>query len=247
MPTTITTIQTRVLSVMKDVRPELTQVADGDLALAIKAALAQMQQLRPRKVTELIDGADAFDYALTGDDAVLDDGEWQLGMSAVDELLFPYAATDQRPPRLIDGDDYAVITTHEGTFLRFLLAVPTAAQKFLLSYTTVHVVDADGSTLNLVDEEPLVHLAAAYGFRKMAAIAAGKLDKAISADASDRGAEADQYLKLATMLEKVYEKLLGGSGDDEEGAAIGVGAAIGTETAFSNQGTSPFFFHGRRK
>lgn len=235
---TIADYRARVLSVVQDTRPELTQTAiTGDIDRAILAALAQFQQARPRERVVQVTGTGTFDYALDGGSPIVSD--WKPGLSAVVELIYPWATTDQRPPRL-EADDYAEIVTNVGRYLRFLNAQPSTAEKFLLTYSTVHTVDASSSTVNEADEEALIQLSAAHTFRKLAAVDSTKIDSQIQADSANR-TMAEVYLTLARHHESVYKTLMGG-GD----VPVGVGVALDSDPSFQDQGRSPLLFHSTR-
>lgn len=238
---TIATFRTMVLSIVKTQLTDTGQLditAGGDVDLAIAAALKQHQKIRPYKPVVEITGTGAFDYSLTATSPIVAD--WKPGFSRVDELVFPYVSTDQRPTAL-DDDEFAVIGLPAGYYLRFTQAIPSTAQKFLLTYTTPHVVNVSGSTIPEVDEEAVAQLAAAHTFRKLAAYVTNTVEGAISADSVNRS-KTDLYLSLASKHEKVWLSLIEG-----EAAAIGVGVAVDSDPSFADAFGTQLFFHNTRR
>lgn len=239
---TIATFRTMVLSIVKTQLTDTGQLdtaAGGDVDSAIAAALKQHQKIRPYVPVAEITGTGAFRYSLTAASPIV--SNWKLNFSRVVELLFPYAATDQRPTALDEGDDFAVVGLPDGLYLHFTQAIPTAAQKFLLTYTSPHVVNASTSTVPEVEEEAVAQLAAAHTFRKLAAYVTNTVEGAISADSVNRS-KTDLYLSLAGKAEKVWLALIEG-----EAAAVGVGVAVDSDPSFADQFGTQLFFHNTRR
>lgn len=225
---------------VKGVRVKDTSIqplADADYDAATLSALNEYQRKRPRERVAQVTGTGSFDYQIDGGAPVL--AGYLDGFSAVKEVWFPYLTTDQ-VPNALEPDEWCVIRTPSGLFLRFLADAPTSPDKFAATYTTPHTLDGSTSTIPTSDDEALADLSASYAFLMLASPAAGETSNAINADTMNRLTKVSEYKRLSQSYRDAYNEKLGVS--SVQSAAQ---ATIEVDRAFPPYGQDRLF-HGKR-
>jgi hypothetical protein len=205
---------------------------------AIVAALAHYQQVRPRQMAELVDGAGVFDYALDGVTPKL--SVWVDGLSAILEIAYPWSATTPIPP-VLDATRYTVVRLSTGLFLRFLDVTPTAPSKFHVLYSSAHVLAEATTSVPAADIEAFADLATAYACEALAGYYSQSTDGSLQADTVAHLSKAQEYRAQAKRWRDAYLAKI--SGDAADSPAAGVGAAA---SVFASTHRDGYFFHGGR-
>lgn len=172
---------------------------------AIGSARAEYENLFPREVVLEITGTGSFDYQITGTPwaAYVD------GRSSITQIRYPVVVGDPAPPR-VDDEDWVVVRTPTGLFLRFLNGLrPSAAQKFWVYFTAQHTLSGAASTVPPADDDALADLAASFACLMLSAYYEQTGDSTIQADAVDRPRRTDTYRALAKQYRETYKEKLG--------------------------------------
>lgn len=232
MPTTLTTIRTKVTGRVRDGASKLDST---NLDVAIAGALAEYQRARPREVSVVVDGAGTFDYTVSSALTAFVEG-----LSQIREIVYPYDATEQAPTAL-ERDQWALVRVNGTLKLRFLSATPTASEDFHVAYTAPHTLDANGSTVWAADEEALADLAASYACEALAGHYQQTSESSLSADSVERRSIADGYRSQAARWRKAYEAKMGAEAADGPAAAV-----VTVPGRLSTPWSERRFFHDRR-
>jgi hypothetical protein len=234
MASNIGDFRTKVGNRIKDAAAKLVQ---ADVDAAIVGALEEYSKARPRERVILLTGTGAFDYLASGLTGFVDG----FAPGGVRSIVYPWDATTPTPT-FLDSDQFGLIRLVAGLTLRFLSARPTAAQQFLVTYTTPHTVDVSTSSVSVADDETLSDLAACYACEALAGFYSQSTDGSISADSVDHRSKADMYRSQAKRWRDAYAAKM--QGDDADEAAFAVSdVPVGS---FSNRPADRLFFHGSR-
>jgi hypothetical protein len=235
MASTLSTIRGKVKPRLQDGAAKLDH---DSLEAAIAGALAHFQQVRPRRLAELVDGAGTFDYALDGVTPKL--SAWKDGLSAILEIVYPWSATTPIPP-VLDATRYAVIRLSTGLFLRFFDVTPTTPSKFHVLYSSAHLLSESASSILDAEVEAFADLATAYACDALASYYSQSTDGSLQADTVAHLTKAQEYRAQAKQWRNAYLAKLGGDAADSPAAGIGAAASV-----FASQQGEDYFFHGRR-
>lgn len=235
MASTLATFVGKLESRIKDGAAKLSEAEKN---AAILAALEEYSKARPYRRAELVTGTAAFDYALEGATPKL--SAWRDTLSAIVSIIYPWSATSAVPP-VLDSDEYAVLRLSTGLVLRFFSATPTAAQQFLVEYTTLHTADATTSTVPTADEEALSDLCAAYACDTLASFYCQATDGSFAADTVAHLSKAQEYRAQAKRWRDAYLAKMGGDSADSPASAAAAVASV-----FPTAQGDRYFFHGGR-
>jgi len=179
---------------------------------AIVEAVKRYSRVRPIEAIQDYPGDGAsFDFALPAG--------WVQDLSTVRSLEYP---AGERPMSILDEADWQFYRSSTSTqVLRLLVFTPTAGQTLRMTWTKPHLVDVSGSTVITQDEEAVANLAAAMGFRQLAASYANTVDASLAADSVNYRSKSSEYLKLADALETQYRQHMGLDAKDSETLAGG--------------------------
>lgn len=237
MAANIGDFRTKVGSRIKDAAAKLPQ---ADVDAAILGALEEYQKARPRERVVLVNGTGAFDYLVSSTLTGFVDG---FAAGVIKSVAHPWSATTPTPP-ILNSDQYGFRRLVAGLTLTFGSVVPTAAQTFLVTYTTPHTVDGGSSSVSPSDDEALSDLAASYACEALAGFYSQSTDGSISADSVDHRSKADMYRSQAKRWREAYLAKMQGDAADEAAFVVSDPPA----DVFSS--SPPFlptrrFFHGR--
>jgi hypothetical protein len=241
MASNINDIDTRVVLRIQDGDNRLggTAVAGTSAARleAIASARAEYETSFPREVVLEIAGNGGFDYQITG-------GTWAAfvdGSSSITQLRYPVVAGDPAPPAL-DEEDFCVIRTPTGLYLRFLGGIrPAATEKFWVYLTAQHTLTAGTSSIPVAHDDALSDLAAHYACLMLAAVYEQTGDSTMAADSVDRPRRADTYRTLAKTYRETYEEKLSLNAPAKAGFAV-----ADLNPQFSGGPGGGLLFHERR-
>jgi hypothetical protein len=183
---------------------------------AIGSARAEYEAAYPREVVIEITGNGGFDYQITG-------GPWSAyvdGNSSITQIRYPVVAGDPAPP-LVDDEDWVVVRTPGGLFLRFLNGIrPAATQKFWVYFTAQHTLSGGASTVPAAHDDALADLAASFACLMLSAYYEQTGDSTMQADAVDRPRRTDTYRALAKQYREAYKEKLGMNEPARAGFAV---------------------------
>jgi hypothetical protein len=216
---------------------------------AISAAVREYSVMRPQKLVEAIDGANAFDYLLFPSADSVDTPvvtAWQDGFSVVNALLYPYVVGG-RDQSQVEPMEYHIVRLPTGIYLRFVVSTPSVGESILVEYTAQQQLSVGPpavSTHPAVDDEAVADVIAACACDALASLYVQSTDSSIGADVVNRLSKAQEYRAQAKAWRAAYEQRMGGA----EGAAGGTppagGASAALETRFVNPVQDRHFFHG---
>lgn len=201
MPFLLNDIRKKVKSHLQDDAKFLTRT---DVTNSITSGKTYLSQDVPLKLFSLIDGDGTQNYLLPV--------EFIDGISVLSTVETP---TGQNPPNIRPrGDDWYFYhdpaqDPGEELRLRFRQSTPSATEKILVNFSTVHVLTVTKSTLNEINAEAVTAKALVFLFNNLAAVMCQTTDATIAADVVDRKELGDKLLFLATKWEKEYKKMSG--------------------------------------
>lgn len=190
---------------------------------AVNMAFNEHSRFRPVEVVEDVTADGGRDYTLS------DLAAWVSGLSAVNEVQYPFSDTDETATTLEQSEDWIIYEEPTGAVLRFATA-PDSGDDFRVKYTGRHTItdDASSSTLNIADVLPAQSLAAGFYARMISAYYALDQDSTISADSVNHADRMAKYQKLAEKYFSEYYQHMGinmGKGGDSSVTVTGVGIA----------------------
>ncbi len=232
---TLETFVGKVDSRIKDAAAKLTV---DEKNAAILAAFEEYSKARPLRKAELVTGTGAFDYALDGATPKLT--AWRDTLSAIASIIYPWSATTA-VPTVLEAKDYAVLRLSTGLVLRFITVTPTAAQQFLVEYTTLHTVDGTTCTVPIADEEAVSDLCASYACEALASFYSQSTDGSFAADSVNHLSKAQEYRAQAKRWRDAYLAKMGGDEADSPASAAAAVASV-----FPTAQGDHYFFHGGR-
>jgi hypothetical protein len=135
---------------------------------------------------------------------------WSEGFSEITGVEYP--VDDDEPAVILDlGEDYEVQTFPTGNKLRFLKDTPAATEEFRVITTGLR----DYSTVQAVDEQAVISLAAGYFAEMLATWYSQTSDSTIRADSVDHKSRASEYAARAKILIACfYDHMIGKAGQD---------------------------------
>lgn len=185
---------------------------------AVAAAVALWSKHRPQVLLTDIAG-DGSTYDLTLPAA------YDIHTSYVQQVEYP---AGNRRPTYVDADNWSVYRSDSSTAkLRLYASTPGSTETVRITYTTVHVVDGSGSTIDANDEDAVSDLAASYLCEWVSTHYSQSSDGSLVVDSRDYKSQAAEY----AMRAKRYRQLAldhlgidaGGSGRDSGSRAAAVG------------------------
>jgi len=240
-------IRNKLPARLRDDAEHLGGWGSTDIDQALDAALAEFSRDRPRRVASAVTGTGSFDIVLSAVGSVgPPSSQWSPEWSSLLDVVYPYVASTRDLPRL-DPNQYTILDLPAGPTLRLLSATPTSAETVLLTFTRPHELTGTVSTVPDAFEEPLVNLAAAFGFEQLAAYYAQATDSSIQADVVDRRGRGDEYRSLARQFRSRYYVAVGRGLDGSEQASGGASVFVDLDRGFGDHGRTDYHFHGRRR
>ncbi len=175
---------------------------------------------------------------LTGLDA------WVDGLSAIDRIVFPWAATSQAQDAL-DPTTYGIVRDPGGlVILEFLDAAPAAGQVVRLEFTRPHVVDEDtdaSTSLKAGDVKAFNVLTGAMVLQIAATKAAQNTgNTGLPNDVVDRRSQSDILRSRAKELLDVYRTMIGAPGAGVSGASGATASTVPPASGFKDLDARPF-------
>lgn len=223
-------------------------LTSADVDAFIQEAALAYSRVKPRRLIENVAGDGGFDYVLTGTNKKVT--AWSDGFSEIRRLIFPVDDSAQTE-NVVDEDDFAIVAKLDGAnmekWLRFLADSPLATEKFRITYTAPHTVDAQGSSIPAADEEAVVNKAASLSCEAIAAYYANRSESSLGSDAIDFGDKAEAYQGQARIYRKEYEAHLGIGSEGEKAAAKAASVVSDLDLPPSWSGGRSFLWHGRRR
>lgn len=190
-----------VLALMQD---NAQFISSGQIELAIKNALRQIDKDIPRTLVFDINGDGTQDYKLPV--------TFVRSVSLLKDVETP---AGQNPPILRRRDDDWFVyedpskPAGEQLRLRFRLSAPSATEVIRIRFTSPHIVDQDTSTLDQTSFQAVIYKTLVYAFRSLAAFFTQSTNPAIAIDAVDYAGRAQAFLFLAERYDKSYKQILG--------------------------------------
>jgi len=193
------------------------KLSSNELKSAVEEALGgRYSKDRPQRMVADLTGDGAqyeWDTAtLTG---------WQPGFSRIVGIEYPQG---QRPPAMLENDDWDLYEKPTGVWLRFRFALANA-QVGRVTFTAPHALDA--SSMPDADFYAVGSLSASLAARKLAAVYTQIGDSSLSADTVNYRTKSQEYMTLAKRLEQDYANLLGTDPERSAPAASRTAAWIG--------------------
>jgi hypothetical protein len=169
---------------------------------------------------------------------------WREGSGGIVSVEYPAADTSlNEEPQLLDGEDYGLFETEQGTWLRLYGYSPASTETVRLVYSTPYRwVEAADAAIDLPDYhfEAVCNLAGAAACEWLATGYGQKREPSISADSVERRTQSDVYLSLANHFRKAYRFLIGeGKRERLPGMAIvdiDLGPSVGNDFLFHRKG-----------
>jgi hypothetical protein len=229
---TLTTFETLFDNRVRDAAARFTTPQKDD---AILAAVKRYATLRAVAAVQDYPGDGAtFDLVLpTG---------WTQNFSTIKTIEYP---AGERVPSFIPDDQWQFYQTPSSIVVRLLTTTPTVGNTTRITFTKLHTVDVNGSTIPTQDEEAVADLAASIGLRALAAIYSGTTDPTIAADAIDYKSKASEYARRADELSKRWREHMGLDKDSEAAAATAFTDVDQTDSLGLDKLTHPNRFRHR--
>lgn len=166
----------------------------------IGSALVEYQKRRPLIVVYELTGTSVYEYAVS-----LFTG-WSDGLSYFARIEGPVIdAVTNIPPRTLAEDEYSLVRTPSGLFLRFRVWAPATGQKYWVHYAAPHTLTESASTVFAVDETALAELGAAYCCDALAAHYAQGTEGSFEADTVNHDGKAGIYQGLSKMYRERFD------------------------------------------
>ena len=214
MAKTIPEIQQLVAGHIQDAAGKLST---DELKAAIEEALGgRYSKDRPRKEVSDLPGTGAqyeWDLATVAG--------WQDGFSQIVAIEYPQG---QRPPALLENDDWEIYDSPTARSLRFRFAL-ASGKVARVTFTAPHAADA--SSMPEADFYAIGALAASLAARKLAAVYTQIGDSSLSADTVNYRTKSQEYMALGKRLEQDYANLLGTDPERSAPAASRTAAWLG--------------------
>jgi hypothetical protein len=202
--------------------PEVDAIMDSDARdAAVLDAVATFSRLRPQRLVATIAGdGSTYDLELPAN--------FDLQTSFIQSVEYP---AGERRPVYVNPDDWTVYRSDSSTaVLRLYAATPATGEDVQIIYTTAHVVDGSGSTIDAGDEAALSDLAASILCERIAAYYSQSTNASFVVDSTNHVSQAGEYaLRAKRFRELALEHLGVATGSGRSGAAAGAsvpGAAI---------------------
>ena len=199
---------------VRAVKPEFLD--DPDYDKAVEEAIEEHSGNRPKRaVVEVTSNGVARQGMPTG---------WEAGFSKVREIEYP---TGKSPKAvLIDGDDWKMVeepATLAGENVSVekiaFTGPPSTGQKYWVAFGRRHVVTAGATTLSVIEESAVAHLAASKAHLMLAARFGFSNDPNLTADSVNYDGKMPDFRDQADRERTEYENMLVGT--DRIGRATG--------------------------
>jgi len=203
---TIADFQSQVAAKVQDDSGKITGAERDQF---IHESVTAYSQDRPLVRVADLPGDGSYDYDLPSD--------FLAGFSVIRCVEYP---AGRRCPAILERSSYCLYRTASATKLRLLENTPQPGETVRVTYSALHVVDADSSTIPGHDEDAVVSLAASLYCRALAAYYAQTSDPTLGADVVSYRTKAQEYSALADRLERQYQTHVGrGEGDTTSGVS----------------------------
>ena len=198
--------------------------ADHDQYL--QDAAKRLSRVEPRRVVADVAGDGSYDYTLPD--------PYDPSFSEVIEVEYP---AGQRDPSIVDRLDWTVYRTPSGPALRFRADTPAVGETIRVTFTALHTIEPDATSVPSARQDAVVLLAAAIACESLSAHYSNTGDSMIQADSVDHKSKAAEYASRAKRFMKMADELLPVA---EQGEVRGAGG----QTSLADD--QPFLTHPRR-
>lgn len=177
-------------------------LGEKEQIIAINQAVKKYSGHSPREVIEDETGNGSFDYALT----LLT--YWTDKFSTIKKVEYPVNDTESSASVLQD-DAWSIYKKPAGSYLRMLENKPATTESLRITYTALHLCNANICTIPERDEEAVQMLAAAGFCDMLATYFAQTQDSIIQADSVDHKSKASEYAARARTYRTQYYEHMG--------------------------------------
>lgn len=211
MSETLTSIETRLSSVLQDVAGLLSQT---DIDSSVRDAVEQFSADTPRYVVADIagDGA-AFDFDLPSG--------FVYGDSSITQIEYP---AGQRVPIVLTADEWDYYRTASTTKLRLTQITPNVGETARVTFTAMHTLDgldtASVTTIPTWQTQAFVALCAAKAMYRLAARFLHEQESNLGLDSVERATKGDAARRLADAYMRQYQEQVGVSAGEAPGGHI---------------------------
>lgn len=184
--------------VKKFVRDEGAVLVDpDDYDLALQEAAKRYSRAKPKHWVADIDGNGGYDYDLPE--------AWDDEYSRIEEVEYPAGG---REPLKVDALDFTLYRSPGGTQLRLLADTPDVGETVRLSFTGLHTIEEEATTVPASSHDALVLIAAALSCEQLASYYSNDSDPNVLADTVDHKSKASDYAARAQRFMKMANELL---------------------------------------
>jgi hypothetical protein len=178
----------------------------------IQEAVKIYSRHRPREVVKDITGDGTYNYSISTNLT-----SWVEDFSIIKSIEYP---AGQRNPVYLDEDDYAILRTESGLFIRFFVDTPSASDTIRVTYTALHILSDSQNTIPQIDEDAVCNLAASLCSGALASYYAQTSDPTIGADSVNYRTKSQEYSARAKEQKKIYMDHLGLKDGDVAPASV---------------------------
>lgn len=172
-----------------------------EVPLFIQEAVSIYSKDRPLEKIHEDDGDGKYEYDLPND--------WDKDFSAIISRI-EYPDENYQTPQFVDDNEWIIYKSKDGgRKLRFLTISPQSGYGFRYTYILLHTLSDEDNTVPDIDFDALCDLAASLCCRALAAKYAQSEAPTIDADVIDYARKADDYSRLAELLEQRYNVHMG--------------------------------------
>ena len=188
-------LRPRVIGNVRDTSAILANPADYDTAL--RAAVDRYSKARPLELVADLVGTGSYDLVLP--DA------WQASWSEPRQVEYPVG---ERKPQLVPPSERAIYTTPDGPVLRLLCSTPGAGELVRLTYTVLHSIEENATTVPVADHNAVVLIASALACEQIASRYANKGSSTLKLDGVDQKSQSAEFAGRARQFMRLGEELL---------------------------------------
>lgn len=189
---------------------------------AVTAAVAFWSKHRPQVlVTDLAGDGSTYDFSLPAD--------FDIHTSYVKTVEYP---AGNRDPDYLNEDAWTIYRDDSTAYLRLFDDTPLTGEEVRMTYTTLHVVDGSGSTIDANDENALADLAAAILCEWISTYYSDSTDSSLVVDSADHKSRAAEYAMRAKRYRQLALDHLGIGAGGKDSITAGSVAAAGLQKDF---------------
>lgn len=182
------------------IRDDAGILAPDDLDFAIGEAVKRYSRAKPRVVVaDLVaeEGGPLYDFPLPAD--------YSEGVSQLREVEYPIG---RRQRVLVDRLDWIPYRSPSGLGLRMLADTPSLGEAIRVTYTALHSVDEDGTSVPSADHDVITLVGASLACESLASHYSSAGDATVMADSVQHSSKASEYAARARRFMVMANELI---------------------------------------